>query len=238
MKRIGAKNNPRVGAGFWNKEYAQADHLALSTNPSEDMVKFLRFLERETGRACLNPTMSALDMGCGNGRNLFYLGKTYNMRGVGYDISSQAIKQATEFAKGLQLKYEVRSITEPIPLPDSSQMITLDMMASHVLTHKEREQEHDEILRVLKPHGWFFLKTFLLDEDTHARRLLKENPGEEAGSYIHPVIGVPEYVFSQEDIVSLVEKRFTVRKVLKSHRHLQKDGPAKRRSISIYAQKS
>ncbi|MBX9906780.1 class I SAM-dependent methyltransferase [Patescibacteria group bacterium] len=226
------------GVGFWNREYSQAEHLALSTNPSEDMLKFLRHLERESGRSCLNPTMSALDMGCGNGRNLHYLARTYGMRGVGYDISDQAVRQARIFAEGTALKYETRSIADSIPLPDSSQMLVLDMMASHVLTHEEREREHEEILRVLRPNGWFFLKTFLLDEDRHAKRLLKENPGTEAGSYIHPVIGVAEYVFSEEDIVSLVEKRFTVHKVLKSHRHLQKDGPGKRRSISIYAQKT
>jgi sarcosine/dimethylglycine N-methyltransferase len=202
------------GAAFWNQEYTKGEHLALSVNPSEDMLKFLRHLERESGRAHLNPTMSALDMGCGNGRNLNYLATTYGMRGVGYDISDQAIKQARVRANGLALTYETRSIAEPLPLPNSSQILVLDMMASHVLTHEEREREHEEIHRVLRPGGWFFLKTFLLDEDRHAKRLLKENPGKESGSYIHPIIGVAEYVFSEEDIVSLVEKRFMIHKVL------------------------
>lgn len=232
------RGKKKVGAGFWDREYKKGDHLAISVNPSEDMEKFLRWLERETGRACLNPTMSALDLGCGNGRNLIHLGKTYNMRGVGYDISSQAIAQAKALSTDLQLKYEVRSIAGDIALPDNSQMLVLDMMASHVLTHVERAKLHSEVLRVLKPGGWYYLKTFLLDEDRNAKRLLKENPGKEEGSYIHPLIGVAEYVFSEEDIISLVEKNFTIHKVLKSHRHLIKGAAAKRRSISIYAQKT
>jgi len=231
------RGKKKVGDGFWNREYKKGDHLAISTNPSEDMEKFLRWLERETGRACLNPTMSALDLGCGNGRNLFYLGKTYNMRGIGYDISSQAIAQAKKMSEGLQLQYEVRSIAGDLSLPDNSQMLVLDMMASHVLTHEERAHLHEEVVRVLKPGGWYYLKTFLLDEDRNAKRLLRDNPGEEEGSYIHPLIGVAEYVFSEEDIIALVEKNFTIHKVLKSHRHLVKGAPAKRRSISIYAQK-
>jgi SAM-dependent methyltransferase len=234
MKKKGRK----VGADFWNHEYGSAEHLALSTNPSEDLLKFLRWLERESGRQYLNPTMSAMDLGCGNGRNLLLLAKTYAMRGIGYDISATAIAQAKKLASGLPLSFDVRSIAEPIPQKDASQALVLDMMASHVLTHHERAAMHEEILRILRPGGWFFLKTFLADEDPHARRLLRENPGKEAGSYIHPVIGVAEYVFTEADIVALVEQRFTVHKVLKSHGHLRKAGSQKRRSISIYAQKA
>ena len=231
------RGKKKIGAGFWDREYKKPGHLALSLNPSEDMEKFLRYIERESGRKLLNPTMHALDLGCGNGRNLIHLGKSYAMRGLGYDISSQAIAQAKDMSVGLNLTFEVRTIAGEIPLPDNSQAVVLDMMASHVLTHKEREDLHIEILRVLRPGGWYYLKTFLLDEDRNAHRLLRDNPGKEAGSYIHPLIGVPEYVFSEEDIVALVEKNFTIHKVLKSHRHLVKGSPAKRRSISIYAQK-
>jgi SAM-dependent methyltransferase len=182
--------------------------------------------------------MSAVDLGCGNGRNLLYLAETYKMRGTGIDISAAAIAQAKRFAQGLPLSFEVGSIAEPLPLQDESQALALDLMSSHVLSHAERSAFHDEVLRVLRPGGWYFLKTFLSDEDPHVKRLLKEHPGQEPGSYIHPVIGVAEYVFSEEEIVSLVEERFTVHKVLKSHGHLRAKGNQKRRSISIYAQKA
>ncbi len=232
-----ARGKKKVGPGFWNYEYKKASHLALSLNPSEDLEKFLRFIERHSGRSFLNPTMSMLDLGCGNGRNLIHIAKTYAMRGIGYDISSQAITQAKDMGKELPLAFAVRSIALAIPLPDASQALVLDMMASHVLTHKEREDFQDEVFRVLRPGGWYFFKTFLLDEDRNAHRLLRDHPGKEAGSYIHPLIGVAEYVFTEEEILALIEKRFTIHKVLKSHRHLIKGAPAKRRSICIYAQK-
>ncbi len=232
------KKKRQSGANFWDAEYSDASNLAISTGPSGDMLDFLRYLEKETGRTVLNPTMSALDLGCGNGRNLNYLARTYGMHGLGYDISIEAIKQAKVHAEGLNTKFSVGSIAEPVPLPDNSQALVLDLMVSHVLTHAEREQEHAEIYRVLRPGGWFLLKTFLLDEDRHAERMLRDNPGPEAGSYIHPVIGVTEYVFSQADLTDLVEKRFKVSKVLKSHRHMAKGGGGKRRSIVIYAQKA
>lgn len=227
----------RGGANFWDAEYKRADNLALSTSPSGDMLDFLRFLERTSGRTHLNPTMSAVDLGCGNGRNLIYLSNTYGMRGTGYDISSTAIKQAHAQAHGLPLSFETRSIAGALPLSDESHILALDLMASHVLSHAERAHEHKEIYRILRPGGWFLLKTFLRDEDAHAERMLREHPGPEYGSYIHPVIGVTEYVFTEAEITDMLATHFVVHKVVRSHRHKAKGGPGKRRSIVLYAQK-
>ncbi|MCR4306831.1 MAG: class I SAM-dependent methyltransferase, partial [Candidatus Yonathbacteria bacterium] len=173
------------GKTFWNKEYRQGEHLALSTRESEDLIKFTLWLKREYGGDFLNPSDSVLDLGCGNGRNLIYLAQTFGVHGVGYDISAEAIAQAKEQSGKLPLAYSVCSVTKPLPLPDESQTLVLDMMVSHFLSDEERAHLQSEIARVLKPGGWFFLKTFLLDEDRHAERLLREHPGKEAGSYVH-----------------------------------------------------
>src|SRR3989344_6973434 len=141
---------------FWNKTYARrrgAESFTLSTDPSEDLQKFIRFIEREHGRTFLNPSASVLDLGCGNGRNLLYLAREFGMRGVGYDISNEAIKQAQALGTGFKLEFSVRSIAQPIPLPDNSQTIVLDMMTSHFLRENERAALRAEILRVLRPDG-------------------------------------------------------------------------------------
>jgi len=228
----------RGGANFWDHEYGTGETLALSTAPSGDLLSFLRFLEKESGRTLLNPTRSALDIGCGNGRNLIHLAKTYGMRGVGYDISTTAITQAKAHAEGLPLSFMTHSVSDPIPLPDESEHIVLDLMVSHVLEKESRARLFADIHRVLKPGGWLYLKTFLLDEDIHAARLLKERPGPQEYSYIHPVINTPEYVFPEELTVDLVSQYFTIHKILRSHRHLRKGGPGKRRSLSLYLQKT
>ncbi len=220
---------------FWDTEYKKAHHLRLSQAESEDLVSFTRFLERSTGRRFLNPIASVLDLGCGNGRNLIYLSRTYGMRGVGYDISKEAVAQARTASEDLPLTYGVQSSGEALPLGDKSQTIVLDMMAMHFLTKAERESLIKEIARVLKPGGWFFLKTFLLDEDAHAKRLLRDHPADEPGSYIHPVVRVAEHVFTQDEIVDLLGEQFAIHKMVTSHRH--KALGAKRRSISVYAER-
>ncbi len=222
---------------FWNKEYKHGHHLTLSEEPSEDFIKFTRFLSRQYGGKFLNNHASALDLGCGNGRNLIYLAENFGMKGTGLDNSAEAIAQAKKLSEGLPIEYQIRSIGGNLPIENASQTLVLDMMTSHFLNDEKRQELRSEILRALRPDGWLFWKTFLLDGDLHAKRLLEEHPGKEKGSYIHPKIGVAERVFTEEEIIESLGEKFTIHKITKSHRHHERAG-GKRRSISIYAQKN
>lgn len=227
----------RSGQAFWDAEYKDGGHLALSMTQSEDLEKFTRWLAREYGNSALNVTSSVLDLGCGNGRNLIWLAEEFAVRGIGYDISTEAVKQAKRHAMSahLPLTFEARSIAGLLLVPDDSQSLVLDMMASHFLKEEERHALIREIHRVLRPGGFLFYKTFLLDEDKHAKRLISENPAGEDNTYIHPKIGVAEHVSTEDEIDALYGTFFTVHKISRSHRH--KGKYAKRRSITVYLQK-
>lgn len=235
FKRVQKKK--RHGASFWDHEYANPENLKLSSDQSEDLEKFVRFVERESGHTHLHVGASVLDLGCGNGRNLIYLARTFGVSGIGYDISSAAISQAKAASKDLPLTYQVRSIAGDLEIPDGSQNIVLDMMSSHFLNNAERLHLREEINRVLKPGGYLFIKTFLKDGDRHTARLLAEAPGPDPDSYIHPVIGVPEYVFDEEALTEFFGAKFNLLKVYRSHKHVSKGKARKRRTVSIYAQK-
>ncbi|MBM3260905.1 class I SAM-dependent methyltransferase [Candidatus Kaiserbacteria bacterium] len=227
---------------FWNKEYKDPEHLALSTAVSEDLEKFTRFLERAEGKLHLNPIALAVDLGCGNGRNLIYLAERYGMRGIGYDISDEAIKQAQQLSEGLPIHYEARSIDGDFSgIKDGSVSLVLDMMSSHFLKRAAREHLRDEIVRILRPGGWLFFKSFLGEGDLNAQRMLKDYPAGEGedNAYIHPRLGVYEYVWRDADAIrEFFEPYFEVHKVDKSHRHLTKHGePNKRRTVAVYLQK-
>ncbi|MFC1720867.1 class I SAM-dependent methyltransferase [Patescibacteria group bacterium] len=238
MKRQFGKKKKTGNKAFWETEYKSGKHLTLSNNPSEDLEKFVRWIARQKNIEPLNKNISVLDIGCGNGRNLIYLAQEFGAKGLGYDISSEAISQAQKQSKNLPLTFQVHSITEPIPAEDESQDLVLDMMTSHFLNEAGRKQLVEEINRVLKPGAWLFFKTFLLDEDLNAKQLLRDFPADEPGSYIHPRIGVLEHVFTQQEIDELLAEHFTIHRVKKSHRHRDRKGRAnKRRTISVYAQK-
>lgn len=228
----------RHGSTFWDHEYTHAEHLKLSDEVSEDLEKFVRFLARHKD-AQVRHHPHVLDLGCGNGRNLIYLAKNMQARGYGYDTSAAAIKQAKIASEGLPLTYEVRSIAGTIDLPDNSQDIVLDMMASHFLNNNDRTTLRNEIMRVLRPGGWLFIKTFLRDEDIHTSRLLKESGTDEEGTYIHPIIGVPEHVYFEQELIEFMQDGgFLIENISKSHRHRTNQGKAgKRRTVSLYVRK-
>jgi SAM-dependent methyltransferase len=160
------------------------------------------------------------------------------MPGLGIDISGVAIEQAIKETGDLPINYEVTSITDALPVESNSANIVLDMMTSHFLRKAEREALREEILRVLRPGGWLFFKSFLADEDIHTRRLLREHPADEEGAYIHPEMGVYEYVWTQEAVEEFFAGDFELHKFNKSHRHILKKGkPGKRRTFSAYLQK-
>jgi len=225
------------GAAFWDKEYTAPAHLKLSEKPSSDLLKFLRWLTRQERTDLLNPNGSVVDVGCGNGRNLIHLAQQYKLRGFGVDVSGAAIAQAKKSSVNLPIKYEVTSAASPLKLPDESQTLALDMMTSHFLDKQGRLSLRDELYRVLKPGGYLFMKTFLKDKDLHTARLLKDHPGPEEGSYLHPVMGVAEYVYSEKELVEFLSEKFIIRKIYRSHKHTFRGKARKRRTISIYAEK-
>jgi SAM-dependent methyltransferase len=226
------------GAAFWDREYTNPEHLKLSENVSEDLAKFTRWLGRNDESAhLLKAGGSVVDAGCGNGRNLIFLAREFGLCGIGVDISTAAIAQAKKLSGDLPIKYEVGTADAPLQASDESQVIALDMMTSHFLDKAGRQHLRDELFRVLAPGGYLFMKTFLKDEDLHTARLLKDHPGTEEGTYIHPVMGVPEYVYSEEELVAFLSEKFIIRKIYRSHKHAFHGQARKRRTISIYAEK-
>ncbi len=226
------------GQTFWDSEYASGgQHLALSAEESEDLSKFTRWLGRRKEEVGLNKHADVVDLGCGNGRNLIFLSREFGAKGVGFDSSTAAIAEAKRAAGDLPLRFEARSIAGDLPLEDSTMDLALDMMTSHFLKAAERRHLRDEIHRLLRPGGWLFMKTFLLDEDLHSQRLLKDYPADEPGTYIHPVIGVPEHVYSEEELLEFLGEKFLIHKLYRSHKHRSHGKARKRRTISVYAQK-
>ncbi|MFA6050218.1 MAG: class I SAM-dependent methyltransferase [Candidatus Paceibacterota bacterium] len=222
---------------FWNKEYKSGEHLALSTEPSSDLETFVHWAERNAEWPAFPKDGFILDVGCGNGRNIIPLAKEAGMKGFGFDISGEAITQARKAAGDLPIEFETRSASDDLPLPDESVDVVLDMMTSHFLKKEERDRYLQELVRVMKPYAWLFFKSFLLEGDQNAHRMIKENPGGEENSYIHPRIGVYEYVWTESALVDFFSPYFKIHKMIKSYKHVMDGKPWKRRTVSLYLEK-
>ncbi len=260
---------------FWNKEYKDPKHLTMSTEPSGDLLEFVIWTKRNAEWPAFPKHGMIIDIGCGNGRNLVPLCYEFNMNGLGTDISETALDQARnhintvvaeiaaeaeEVGKtatvnpGLKIEFKKQGAEDPLPVADQSVDVVLDMMVSHQLVRADREKLAAEIARVLKPYGWLFFKTFLLDGDQNAKRMISENGitkdmvkkdpklGDEKGipeqnSYIHPHTKGLEHVATEDEIYELFGKYFKIHKIKKSHKHIKNGKPWKRRTMSVYLER-
>jgi cyclopropane fatty-acyl-phospholipid synthase-like methyltransferase len=228
-KRIVPKTDPRT---FWNAEYKTHEHFALSYTVSEELEHFARYLERN--HAGVPRGLHVLDVGCGNGRNIAWLARTYGATGTGFDFADSAIEEAQVKAQGLPLIFRTQDIHSPFPEHNATYDIVIDFMVSHVLTGQERTAYLQEVHRVLKPGGWFVVKTLLRDDDAHAERMLAETHEKGEGVYVHPRTGGAEYAGTEKALVSEYGAHFLIEKKQKSHAHRVHGKPNKRRFIVFY----
>lgn len=192
----------------WDKEYKSSKLLVKENIPSADVVRFVKFLKKESVSI---ENSQVLDLGSGMGRNSFYFADL-GAKVVGLEISKTAIGIAEENAKNasLDIKYIKQSIGEKFPVDDASVDIVLDVTSSNSLNEGEREVYLDETDRVLKNGGYFFVKALCKDGDLNAKYLLKNSPGPEKDTYIMPELGVTERVWSKEDFTATYEKYFSI----------------------------
>lgn len=225
---------------FWNAEYRDSQLVTKSFEPQADVLRFIQWLRREEYVA-LDETKTILDLGCGVGRNAIYFAQHYTTSSIGYDFSSEAIKIGEEYIAQNNIKHvvlEVRSIAETYPLAEASVDIVLDVTASNSLSSDERNVYLQEVARVLKPGGYFFVRALTRDGDRNAQNLLSLFPGQDYDTYIHPDLGIAERVFREEDFRELYGLYFDVKKVAKQTGYQQwKKGTYKRRYLVAYLQK-
>lgn len=193
---------------IWEKEYSKDKNLPSSTTlfPSKTLKNFLENNKVVKG--------DALDIGSGIGRNSIYLAQQGFKNIIGIEISEAAIKKARQNVKALKLQDKIKFINasagKTLPFEDSSFDLVVDMMVLHLLDKEERETYVKEILRVLRPNGYYVLQT-LDAESPSAQALFKKQPGPEKDSYIIKESGAIEKCFSIKDLTIIFSKLDTIR---------------------------
>jgi SAM-dependent methyltransferase len=183
---------------IWEKEYRNPILVSLSKIPATCVKDFVRFLRKNSSLDNLN----ILDLGCGNGKNSFYIAEQgLNNKITGIEISETALKHTRELAP--EGKFIKQSIGTPLSFPDYAFDIILDITSSNSLNEEERKVYLREICRLLKSNGYFFLRTLCKDGDKNAQNLLVTNPGKEKDTYIMPDLGLTERVFSEQDLLEM-----------------------------------
>jgi len=99
---------------------------------------------------------------------------------------------------------------EPYNIEDKSIDIVLDITSSNSLNEKGREIYLNEVNRVLKKGGYFFVRALCKDGNKNVKNLLKTSPGREYDTYTIKEIGLTERVFSRDDFIKMYSQYFKI----------------------------
>ena len=184
----------------------------MTDKPQKDFLNFLKYIKKE--QKTIVTGLNILDLGCGLGKNSIYLAKLDNTV-CGTDISTEAIRIAKERAQKEDqiINFQVSNIGSNYSFDDESFDLIVDVMSSNSLNEAEREIYLDEVKRVLKPKGYFFVRTLRKDGDKNAKNLLKQSPGPEKNTYKIKELGLVERCFEEKELVELYSKNFEILKL-------------------------
>ena len=186
----------------WELEYQNPTFLTNSDEPQLDFKHFVKWLRKDQ-KVDLEG-LRVLDLGSGTGKNSLFLAE----RGsdvVGIELSKTAVRISKERAetKELDAHFQTGDIGTTIPYEDANFDVILDVVSSNSLTEAERRVHIKEMKRLLKLGGYIFVKALCKDGDKHALNLIEKFPGTEKDTYIMPITGIIERVFTKEDIETL-----------------------------------
>jgi SAM-dependent methyltransferase len=193
----------------WNQEYKDSQLVTKSDKPQQDFLRFLKWLKKETDLDMYN-NVTVLDLGCGTGRNAYYVTDTYDATAIGWDFSEHAIELGQKQFKHPKLTLTRGDIRNHFPLADNSVDVILDITTSNALSESERAHYIAEAHRVLKNGGYMYVRTLAKEGDANAKALMQQFPGKEHNTYIHPQLHVTERVFSKPDFIETYAPHFNV----------------------------
>jgi len=211
----------------WEGEYRERRMLSPSNSPHADVVRFLKWLKKEAkkeGAPLDLDGMAVLDLGSGTGRNSFYFADR-GAHATGYEISDTALTFARGFASeaGLAIEYRKQDIGAPYPAADASVDIALDVTSSNSLDEKGRAVHLSELMRVMKPGAYLFVRALSKEADVHAKALVAKFPGPEPDTYVHPDLHLTEKVFTRDSFIETY-KQFDVLKLERTEHYATVSG--------------
>lgn len=145
-----------------NKSWKYYDLMYLSPQKVPWRVKKTNKELREVLiKENITPPMKVLDLGCGAGKNTKYL-ETKGFNVVGIDFSCQALKLAQ---KAKTKSVLIQGDAARLPFKNKTFDFIIDVGCFHCLPPGIQDRARDEILRVLKPKGLYFLRLWYSPHD-------------------------------------------------------------------------
>ncbi|MGC8579871.1 MAG: class I SAM-dependent methyltransferase [bacterium] len=168
----------------WNKDYKELG-LIWGEKPGELAKVAVQYLQKNDS---VKENDNLLDIGCGYGRDTFYLSDNLKCKILGIDVSEQAIEIAINIArktKRTNITFRCLNFTS---LKQGKFDVIFASNVYQILGLNERKAFRSMIKKTLKPHGFFFLSTLSTKDPEHygkGVRIAHEENSFKDEKYIH-----------------------------------------------------
>ncbi|HWB39037.1 MAG TPA: class I SAM-dependent methyltransferase, partial [Candidatus Saccharimonadales bacterium] len=183
---------------IWLNEHESQDTLpALAeSEPSSTVIQFVEYLKQQN----IQIKGSAIDIGCGRGRNAVYLAvQGFEVYAVDYIEPALEAAQVLANTKGQtgRINFEAAEIDQVWPFADNFFEVAIDCFSSiDIETKTGREIYRDELLRTLKPGGYAMVAVVSADDEFEKQA----NPGSEPNSVIWPENGKFQKNYDEKEL--------------------------------------
>ena len=195
-------------SNLWNSEYRDLQVIPSSTRatPSKGLLLADSLVDFATLR-------TALDLGCGIGRNALYLA------GLGCEVdamdnSDVAIDTAKRHTKDndnrANVQFSLESFFPAIQRQDNSFNLVLDSYVScHITSNEHFTLYWSEVYRVLRPGGIAYCSVFSPD-DEYYRTVALPDP-DDFRLITDPNNGIAKRLYTESEILSALPPKFSLR---------------------------
>lgn len=191
----------------WKQSYADRKHrrMLFPQMPSGAGKQLLEFLDTQTG---FDKTVAnVLDVGCGNGRNAIALAQAGFGNVVGFDLIPEAIADAEKRAQELgldSLQFLVHDIENPWPFESDTFDVAFDVNTFSSLSVAGRKVYVEELARVMKKGGFFFLTTYSSNDGYYNQFVTRDSKQVYPGvQIVCPDDGIERILYTPEELDDL-----------------------------------
>jgi 2-polyprenyl-3-methyl-5-hydroxy-6-metoxy-1,4-benzoquinol methylase len=190
----------------WREEYKQKGiPSSFRKEPSKPLVEFVEWLKRY-------PTLRfAAEMGCGQGRNSFYLA-SQGFTVTSIDLVDENVATINQIAKlnHLPIQAIASDVSQPWPVKSQAFDIVIDIFCyKHIVDKDKQTRYRQELRRTLKPEGFYFI-SLASDQDGFYGPLLEASSKPQHKQIIDPYSHIRSFLYSPEDLTNEFSDSFKI----------------------------
>ncbi len=183
----------------WSQEYQRKGiPSSFRKDPTKVLVEFIAWA-KERGKT----EGFAADIGCGQGRNSFYL-VSQGFHVAAIDLLQENADSINDTAKKnhLPVRAYAQTVAGTWPIAPNSLDIAIDIFCYKHVTLKEGQKKYrNSLWNSLKPDGHYFI-SLASDRDGFYGPLLDDSTNPDEKLIIDPHSNIPSFLYSLEDLIA------------------------------------